>query len=264
MFPPSACDGGGPLQLPSLNQEITCRYYKTTAIRGHRPTREYYEQAAPQLGRRLKGWLPQNPDARCLDLACGCGDLLYLLERRGIVSTTGVDLCGDELNQARLFVQGKLVLQDAVEFLKEQPDGSYDFISALNFLEHLSKDKLLAVIEQSRRVLAPGGTLIAMVPNALSIFGSTTRYWDLTHEWAFTPNNFRQLAALCHFDPGIEFRECGPLAHGLLSTLRVMAWTLMRVAISAWLLVEVADRKGGIYTMDMLVRLRRPALANVE
>ena len=245
-------------QLPSLHDEITQEYYRTTAARGHVATREHYAFTSRQLERRLRGWLPGNPDTRFLDLACGCGDVLYLLERRGIAATTGVDLCREELDNARLFVQGKLVHEDVLEFLQSEPDESYDFITALNFLEHLPKDSLFAILTEVRRVLAPGGTLVAMVPNAISPFGSTTRHWDLTHEWAFTPNNFRQLAALCGFDSKVELRECGPVPHGFRSVLRFVAWTFIRAAISAWLLVEIADRKDGVYTMDMMVRLRRP------
>jgi len=180
------------------------------------------------------------------------------MRRRALPARATRDRCNDWGRPLPLFVQGKLVHEDVLEFLQSEPDESYDFITALNFLEHLPKDSLFAILTEVRRVLAPGGTLVAMVPNAISPFGSTTRHWDLTHEWAFTPNNFRQLAALCGFDSKVELRECGPVPHGFRSVLRFVAWTFIRAAISAWLLVEIADRKDGVYTMDMMVRLRRP------
>jgi hypothetical protein len=103
-----------------------------------------------------------------------------------------------------------------------------------------------------------------MVPNAISPFGTLTRHWDITHEWAFTPNNFRQLAELTNFDPEMEFRECGPVVHGLTSAIRYILWQGIRLAIATRFLVEVADTKGGIYTMDMLVRLRVPTEGSSE
>jgi SAM-dependent methyltransferase len=240
-----------------LHDSITRDYYGTTASRGHAPTRAYYDGSAIQLHRRLRAWLPAARDASCLDLACGCGSLIYLLEQQGFRNTTGVDLCREELDQARSFVRGELVHRDVLEFLRSAETATFDFITALNFLEHLRKDSLYTVLTEARRVLRPGGTLVAMVPNAISPFGGTTRHWDLTHEWAFTHNNFRQLAALTGFDPHVEFRECAPEPHGVVSAIRYVLWQLVRACIAACLMIETADRKGGIYTMDMLVRLTR-------
>jgi SAM-dependent methyltransferase len=207
---------------------------------------------------RFRPWLPQDREAYCLDLACGCGEMLYLLERQGFRHTAGVDLCQEELDQARPYVQGQLTHADVVEYLRQSNSASVDFVTALNFLEHLSKDTLLTVVKEIRRVLRPGGTLVAMVPNAISPFGGLTRHWDITHEWAFVPNNFQQLAALTGFDSNVEFRECGPVAHGVFSAIRYLLWQVIRAGIAAWFLIEVAHPKGGIYTMDMLVRLRAP------
>ncbi len=247
-----------PERSASLNEHIVERYYDTTARRGHVESAAHYERAALGLHLRLKPWLPKNPDARCLDLACGCGEVLYLLEQRGFRHTTGVDLCAEELERARSYVKGDLLNSDVFAYLKRCASESVDFVTALNFLEHLSKDALLATLKELRRVLRPGGTLVAMVPNAISPFGVLTRHWDITHEWAFTPNNFHQLAALVNFDSHIEFRECGPVAHGIISGVRYVLWQAIRAGIAAWFLIEVADTKGGIYTMDMLVRLHAP------
>ncbi len=182
--------------------------------------------------------------------------MLYLLERAGFRNTAGVDLCEEELAEARPFVRSSLLHADVLEHLNSLESNSQDFITALNFLEHLSKDQLLAVLKGCRRVLRPGGTLVAMVPNAVSPFGSLTRHWDITHEWAFTTNNFRQLAALIGFDGDVEFRECGPRVHGLISGVRYLLWQLIRVGIATRFLIELGTTKDGIYTMDMLVRLR--------
>src|SRR5438876_3050747 len=57
----------------SLNDEIAKLYYRTTSSRGHHRTREHYQVAAALLMWRLGPWVPPVKDARCLDLACGCG-----------------------------------------------------------------------------------------------------------------------------------------------------------------------------------------------
>ena len=169
-----------------------------------------------------------------------------------------MDLCAEEIHEARHFVRGQLVIADALEFLARSHSASFNFIIALNFLEHLSKEQLRLVLTEVRRVLAAGGSFVAMVPNAISPFGVRTRHWDITHEWAFTPNNFSQPADLVGFEPGIDILECGPRLHGFVSTVRWLLWQAVRAAIAFRLLIEVADVKGGIYTMDMLVRLCVP------
>jgi len=239
--------------------EITRSYYATTAARGHRPTAEHYEVSSAGLLRRLGPWLPSDRGARCLDLACGCGELLFGLEARGFSRTSGVDLCAEELDEARKFVRAELRLGDVIEHLEASPEGAYDFITAFNIVEHLPKERLVDFFQKARRALAPGGSFVGMVPNAVSPFGASTRYWDITHHTAFTPNSLTQLAAMSGWGGAIEFRECGPVPYGLKSGIRWAAWQALRGAMAAWLLVENGGTRGGIYSSDMLFRLRRGA-----
>ncbi len=242
----------------SLHQAVTLGYYETTAARSHAASKEYYDSSADGMFRWLGPWLPVDQQAECLDLACGCGEMQYLLERQGFANTTGVDLCKDELDLARKFLKGGLVNDDILRYLQGCSSGSIEFISALNILEHLRKEILHQVLVEVRRVLKPGGTLVAIVPNAVSPFGALTRHWDITHEWAFTTNNFRQLSTLIGFEEAVEFRECGPVAHGPVSFVRSLLWQCIRAIIAIRFLIEIGSLKDGIYTMDMMVRLRKP------
>jgi SAM-dependent methyltransferase len=244
--------------VSELNAEVARAYYRTTASRGHAVSAGYYERSAAGLKRRFGRWLPVDRGAVCLDLGCGCGEMLYWLEREGFQHTTGVDLDQEQLNHARSFVRGGLVAANIVEYLGRCPAASLDLVSAVNVLEHLPKDTLLTVLRDVARVLRPGGCLIAMVPNAVSPFGGLTRYWDVTHELAFTPNNFRQLLPLAGF-AAADFAECGPVPHGVVSLVRYALWQGLRAGIAAWFLIELGSLKGGIYTMDMLIRLRAAA-----
>ena len=245
----------------SLRDEIARRYFETTAVRGSRgrqTTRAYYDAVGKQLAPRLRPWLPADRTARCVELAAGCGEALYILEKEGFHNLVGVELCADELEQVRPHVRVELVYANAVDYLTGCQTHSVDFVLALNFLEHLPKDTLLALLTEVARVLRPGGTMVAMVPNAVSPLGGLTRHWDMTHEWAFTPNNFYQLAALAGFDHRVDFREWGPAPHGIVSGIRYLLWQGVRALIAFRLLIEVASTKGGIYTMDMLVRMHAP------
>jgi hypothetical protein len=60
------------------------------------------------------------------------------------------------------------------------------------------------------------------------------------------------------FAESAEFCECGPVPYALVSGLRYALWQLIRLVIKAYLLVEMASDKGGIYTADMMFRLTKP------
>jgi len=236
-------------------KEVVERYFTTTSSRCGAVDESYYRRAVPGLRRRLGPWLPRKGD-RILDLGCGLGELLYLGRSIGCARMVGVNLCREEIEAARPYVDASFECLDILEYLKAAEE-TFDCIFALNILEHLDKDTLLEVLRLSSARLTPGGALVAMVPNALSPLGTVTRHWDITHEWAFTPNNFRQLAPLAGFSGHVEFRECGPVPHGFVSGARWLLWQGIRALIKFYLLVEVADTKGSLYTMDMMVRMKR-------
>jgi len=241
--------------MGKATQEVTKSYLITTSSRGGPINDDHYKASAIGLRRRLGPWLPLR-GARVLDLGCGLGELLYLCQQCGCSERVGVNLCAEEIEAARPYVQARFECKDILEYLKRSSQV-FDTIIALNILEHLDKDTLLEVLRLCSLHLAPGGTLVAMVPNAISPLGTVTRFWDFTHEGSFTPNNFRQLAPLAGFSSNVEFRECGPVPHGIVSGCRWILWQFVRLVICGYLLVEVADTKGGVYTMDMMVRLSK-------
>ena len=241
----------------AARMEMLVKYMTTTSGKNAPRDETSYRCRVAPLARRLRQWLPTREDARCIDLGSGFGEIPYLLRSRGIRNVTGVDLCGDQLKFLITIANTELIEGDALGYLQSCDSESTDCITALNFLEHLSDEMLIGVLRESRRVLRPGGVLIGMIPNGLSPFSGRTRYWDFTHYRAFTPSSLRQLATLTGFSVPV-FRECGPIPHGILSGIRTLLWQVLRLGIAAWLLVEVANVRDHVYTMDMLVRMQRP------
>ncbi len=242
---------------PSVQKRVIQDYFHTTSSAGHEGPLDY-ARATEGLRRGLGDWLDvKGKDV--WDLGSGTGELCWLAAYAGARSVVGVNLCESEIAYARQHVQARFEFRDVVSFVKEAADSSVDRIFALNLLEHLSKDELVQVLENALRCLRPGGTLIALVPNATSPFGGMTRYWDITHQLAFTPSSVRQVARLCGFHRA-HFREWGPRPHGVISGGRYLAWQLYRRLIWLRLMVETASGKGGIYTADMQFRLlKRPS-----
>lgn len=243
------------MENQSTQQRVVEDYFHTTSGIGAGTDAD---RAASMAGlrRRLGPWL-DVAGKDILDLGSGLGEACGICLDASASSATGVNLSQDEIDFANQHFDAKFVRQDVAEFLEASAPAAYDRVFALNLLEHLDKDTLVRVIEGAYRVLRPGGKLIAMVPNAISPFGTMTRYWDITHYNAFTPSSFLQVSRLCGFGDAIEYRECGPIAHGMVSGIRVVLWQGIRLLIRAYLMVELASAKGGIYTADMMVRLSK-------
>ena len=241
--------------VPTTQERVIDQYFETTSSRTAF-TEEMKANAVATLGRLLGDWGAQ-PGEVMVDLGSGMGEGCLFALSRGAASATGINLSGSENALARERVPGASFLDtDLVSGLKGLADNSVDRIMALNILEHIDKQTLATVLEEAARVLKPTGYLVAMTPNAGSPFGSMTRYWDITHEIAYTPSAFRQIGLLCGFKR-FDFRECGPRPHGVVSTIRYVLWQMIRLSIKFRLLVEMASTKGGIYTADMLTRMAK-------
>jgi 2-polyprenyl-3-methyl-5-hydroxy-6-metoxy-1,4-benzoquinol methylase len=106
-------------------------------------------------------WLEKMPPARILDLGCSGGLLSDRVRALGH-TVTGVDILElpDVRGRVDHFVQGNLDngLPPEVE-----SEGPFDVVLAADVLEHVRGPEL--ILQQSRCLLAPGGVLIASVPN---------------------------------------------------------------------------------------------------
>ena len=244
----------------SAQTRVVKNYFETTSAAAHSAGALDYARATAGLRRGLGHWLDVR-GKRVVDLGCGKGELCWLALDAGASSVVGVNHSQGEIDFARPQVGAEFVCEDILGYLRGLADGSVDVVFALNILEHLDQDMLVAVLDEARRCLANGGELVAMVPNATSAYGSMTRYWDITHRQAFTPSSVIQLMRLCGFATA-QFREWGPVPHGVPSAIRYVLWQAIRAATWLRLFIETGGGKGGVYTADMLFRLTRAPAAS--
>ncbi len=109
--------------------------------------------------RVLSRWLGRRSAARILDLGCSDGAFAQHLVDQGH-HVTGVDLVPHEHVKERV---DEFVQADLDRGLPPEVSGPYDVVLAADVLEHLRDPG--ALLEQLRGVLAPGGSVIASVPN---------------------------------------------------------------------------------------------------
>jgi 2-polyprenyl-3-methyl-5-hydroxy-6-metoxy-1,4-benzoquinol methylase len=216
-------------------------------------TREYFETCAHQYEGRWAEHLPRELHAKILDLACGNGEFLYFLQRRGFTNVEGIDLCAASIENAQSI--GITTARCGDLFEQPLPPCHYDVIAAFNLVEHLTKDEVLLFVRRIHAALKPGGAAWIVTPNGLSPFGSATRYWDFSHETSFTPSAWRQLARLVGFNA--RFEEWGPIRHSTLGCVRWVLWKGLCLLVDAWSLIEVGGPRdiARVYTADMKVIL---------
>lgn len=94
---------------------------------------------------------------RTLDLGCGPGAFSDLFEKDDYV---GVDLNPRYIDYARHHRKGTFVVGDATRI--ELPDRRFDQVLIFGLLHHLSDDAVRAVLKEAKRVLTPGGRVLAI------------------------------------------------------------------------------------------------------
>ncbi|MCX6164050.1 MAG: class I SAM-dependent methyltransferase, partial [Ignavibacteriae bacterium] len=187
---------------------------------------------------------------------CGCGEFLYFLQAQDYVNLWGVDVSPQQVEGARQLGLTSVTLElgDCLAFLRRHPE-SFALINAQNLLEHFTKDELFELLDAVTEALRPGGTLLAVVPNAGSIFGLRTRYYDITHELAFTPMSLMQVLTAVGLTQ-VQFLEHGPVVLGVKSAVRFCLWQAIRQCLKFYLLVELAGDRHYIFTQDIGVDRR--------
>jgi len=152
-------------------------------FRGSRPLiKERLKVYAPFLARLTESFA----DAKAIDLGCGRGEWLELLQESGFYAQ-GVDLDEDML-AACTEVALDVRKGDAITFLKDLPAETYSLVSAFHLVEHISFSQLRELVSEAHRVLRPGGLLIMETPNPENlVVGSNSFYLDPTHQRPIPP-----------------------------------------------------------------------------
>jgi SAM-dependent methyltransferase len=211
---------------------------------------------ATSYRRRLDRVLEPRKEWRCLDIACGYGNFLAYLRAEGVTSFTGIDSSKAALDVARReFGENRVVEASAESFLGGTP-SRYELVSAIDFLEHLTKSELYQLLDSIRTALAPGGFFLARTPNAQGLFGMAARYNDVTHEVCFTPGSLGDVLAGAGFEV-ISIWEDQGRPTTVLQVAHWLAWKLVRFGIRCIDAVETGMWNEGVLTRNMWVLARR-------
>jgi SAM-dependent methyltransferase len=119
------------------------------------------------LRRLLSHWLPPSPGRRILDIGCGTGAMLELLQTFGQVE--GLDFSPQALDHCRRRIGTTVELHEGA-FPDYLPVGRlYDVITAFDVLEHLANPAV--ALRRMRRALVSKGMLFCTVPAFQFLWG---------------------------------------------------------------------------------------------
>jgi SAM-dependent methyltransferase len=207
---------------------------------------------------RIKDWLPRDRSTPILDLGCGEGYFLHLMDELGYTDVSGVDLNPARVRLAqRLAPRARVCAGDARGVLADNP-GRFGLITAFDVLEHVPKQEILPLLDLAAKALSRGGRVIIQTPNGESPWMGTVGYGDFTHECFFTPASLAQLLNGAGLT-GFAVRECGPLGLGVKSFVRLLLWQFLRAAMLSWNLVETGMAGSGICTRVFLATALKPS-----
>jgi SAM-dependent methyltransferase len=146
---------------------------------------------------------------RVVDLGCGRGELIELLEAEGIPAY-GVEIDPDFV--ALLEEKGvEVVVRDAVAHLEELEAGAVDGVVGSHLVEHLPPAAVARLVTLAAAKLAEDGVLVLETPNPESLLaGSVNFHRDLTHVRPIHPDTLAFLAESAGF-PKVEIRRLSPV-----------------------------------------------------
>jgi 2-polyprenyl-3-methyl-5-hydroxy-6-metoxy-1,4-benzoquinol methylase len=145
-------------------------------------------------------YLPWHPGGRLLEIGCGAGDQLLTLKKAGW-TVFGVDFDPDAVDTAKS--RGLTVSLGDVRDM-DFADQSFDAIVMGHVIEHVYDP--VDLLRECRRLICPGGLIVVVTPNAVSIGHQTFKEsWrglePPRHMVVFTPKALRLAFRLAGIDP---------------------------------------------------------------
>ena len=210
-----------------------------------RDARRERSSAAPVLSH-----MPANRNARILDIGCGSGELIEQLLREGYRNVIGIDVSVEQVALAHSLGRSQVRLGNVLE-LDDMSEASFEVVVAVDLLEHLEHDEVLAVLNWIAKALSTEGQFIVQVPNATSPFFGNYAFGDFTHRSVFNDRSIRQVLRHVGFTR-VSTHPVNPRPGGLRRTVRAATWQLLAATIKAYLSTETGQLRGHIVTQNLI------------
>ena len=167
-----------------------------------------------EIKEKLKVYLPYIKTAittndEILDIGCGRGEWIELLQENGYIRVKGVDINQFMLTTSKGYGL-EVIESDAIEYLESLESDSLKAITGFHIIEHLPFNILMQLFEESYRVLQCDGMIIFETPNPENLLvGACNFYTDMTHINPLVPRTIEFLAKKSGFK-NVEIKRLHP------------------------------------------------------
>lgn len=176
--------------------------YVTNVFMDAHPHKKEMEIQYRYFKKNYLKYLPQDKDARILELGSGMGHFYNFLLRCGYKNYEGVDLSDENIRYLKKHVNRNANVHkiDMIEFMKNSDSDMFDVVVFNDVIEHLTKDEIFAVMDGVKKVLKKGGVFLIKTLNMANPYVNTAgRYIVIDHEIGFTETSMMELLRACGY-----------------------------------------------------------------
>jgi len=231
-------------------------YFKTQASRyADAPEANQIAISKKTLSVEILPLMPPDKEASILELACGHGTLLSLLQKGGYTNTLGIDISDEQVEKAKQLGVRNVKCGDIQSFLS-RPGENYDVILGIDIIEHFTKSELLSLLEAIKKRLSPGGQVIFRTPNCDALLGTTYCYGDFTHEIYLNHFSVEQVMLTMGFTSiNISGSYIG-IRNPIKNLFRSLLWAVLKSWCKVVLFASGRSAKKVTFTPNLIISAR--------
>jgi glycosyltransferase involved in cell wall biosynthesis/2-polyprenyl-3-methyl-5-hydroxy-6-metoxy-1,4-benzoquinol methylase len=177
--------GYRPRQQGQATNEDSAEVYYLALEQAFRGSEEAIGKRQLKVLAEIKSYVALEAKDRILDVGCGRGEFLSLLQSEGL-HPIGID--SNRMLVRSLQEKGfETHAKDLFEYLSSIPDGTLKGITAFHVVEHLGHDQNMKFFSLAHQKLASGGFIYLETPNPLCTESLSRFYTDPTHKYPIQP-----------------------------------------------------------------------------
>lgn len=200
--------------------------------------------------------LKADKNAQIVDLGCGIGSLVWLLQQEGFENASGIDVSEEMVNVAAKLNIRNITKEDLIPFLKSKK-GHFDVILGMDIIEHFTKDELIELLQLSKDALKEGGQAIFRTPNMDAPFGSIFSSGDFTHENYLNSSSAKQVMMNLGFK-NIKVRPSLMRVSGVIKELlRRILWFFILIYIKLILFATGRSSSNLVLSPNLIIQVEK-------